>query len=68
MADDACQPPVALQGKLKETDKLIQAETSETGRVCQSKLVTCARDFFQYLHKQWYVICCWRDYYMEKCY
>ena len=33
MADDACQPPVALQGKLKETDKLIQAEASETGRV-----------------------------------
>ena len=36
MADDACQPPVALQGKLKETDKLIQAETSETGRVSQT--------------------------------
>ena len=46
IADDACQPPVALQGKLKETDKLIQAETSETGRVSQ---ITCySHDNYMY--------------------
>ena len=33
IADDACQPPAALQGKLKEVDKLIQTESSESGRV-----------------------------------
>ena len=33
MADDVCQPPIALMGKVKETDKLIQAETTETGQV-----------------------------------
>ncbi len=32
-ADDKCQLTEALQSKLKEGDKLIQAETSETGRV-----------------------------------
>ncbi len=33
IADDACQPPAALQGKLKEVEKLIQTESSESGRV-----------------------------------
>ena len=38
MADDECHPPNALEGKIKEVDKLIQAETSETGRVRESEL------------------------------
>ena len=33
IADDECQPPQALLGKVQETDKLIQMEHIEKGRV-----------------------------------
>ncbi len=33
IADDECHPPAALMGKVQETDRLIQTETAETGRV-----------------------------------
>ena len=38
-AEDACQPPKALQVASKETDKLIQAESTETGRVGTGEFV-----------------------------
>ena len=36
VADDSCHPPAALLGKVQETDKLIKAEATETGRVGKS--------------------------------
>ena len=35
IADDECHPPDALMAKVKEVDKLIKAEGTETGRVRQ---------------------------------
>ena len=34
IADDECHPPPALITKMIEVDKLIHAETAETGKVC----------------------------------
>ena len=31
--DEYCKPPAALMGKVKETERLIQAEQTETGKV-----------------------------------
>lgn len=46
-AEEACKPPKALTEKNKETDKLIQEEVAQTGRVGFFKIVL---NFFSKLY------------------